>query len=173
MNSIKYFILAWALLIQSCASLSSGGRNVREFSGTVPPSCQFLGGISGSSASSVGTDHRYIATVDLKNQTAKAGGNFYRVVNDNSAELFGKMDAEVYSCRETTNWVVREPSAEEKLAYELKRQNDNAEAEQRIRGLQQFQRSLSSPAEPQKKNTQCTSTVNSHFGTINTSCQEN
>lgn len=59
------------------------------------------------------------------------------------------------------------------LAAQSELARQNADDEQQIQGLQQLQRALSHPSEPPKKNTQCTSTVNSRFGTIDTFCHEN
>lgn len=69
-------------------------------------------------------------------------------------------------------------SSEQQIANELKRQNDNAEAEQRIRGLQQMQNSLVPAREPAQKTTHCTSTSgwlpgSRNYGTsFNTECSE-
>jgi hypothetical protein len=154
---LTILIFALTTTLAGCASLSSGGRMVREFAGSPGPGCNFLGEVTGSSASAVGVDGPRIAHIDLKNETAKAGGNFVRVLYDNSASKFGSVQGEAYACPGNTQIVVRETTPEDKMVQEMKRRNDLAEQEQRNQAIRKFQQSFepSTQAQPNKAN--CTS----------------
>jgi hypothetical protein len=126
--------LGLSLLTMGCASLSTGGSAVRQFSGNPLPECSYLGNVIGSGLSGAGSAAYDPATRDLRNKTAELGGNFVRISSFGGA-FVKDIEGEAYLCPTDTQIVVREPTPDEQMAHEMKRQNDIAERQQRANAM--------------------------------------